>query len=141
MKLQIRHEHRHRIDKYLDTLLGRRSHQPLSKGVSARWLTARVIIRPSLLLRRCNLSNIGDRVRNQVMLKITLTLTLTLALTLTYTRPPMFDRLQRRNNSHSVIISLILRRRGGLMFCCCFKKYFSDFCQNNYLNIYRTDLT
>jgi len=34
----------------------------------------------------------------QVMLKITLTLT----LTLTYTRPPMFDRLQRRNNSHFV---------------------------------------
>ena len=32
------------------------------------------------------------------MLKITLTLT----LTLTYTRPPMFDRLQRRNNSHFV---------------------------------------
>ena len=32
------------------------------------------------------------------MLKITLTLT----LTLTYTRPPMFDRLQRRNNSHTV---------------------------------------
>jgi len=40
------------------------------------------------------------------MLKITLTLTLTLililTLTLTYTRPPMFDRLQSRNNSHSV---------------------------------------
>ena len=34
------------------------------------------------------------------MLKITLTLTL--ILTLTYTRPPMFDRLQRHNNSHSV---------------------------------------
>jgi len=34
----------------------------------------------------------------QVMLKITLTVT----LTLTYTRPLMFDRLQRRNNSHSV---------------------------------------
>ena len=26
------------------------------------------------------------------------------------------------------------------MFCCCFKIYFSDFCQTNYLNIYRTDL-
>ena len=32
--------------------------------------------------------------RGQVMLKIT--------LTVTDTRPPMFDRLQRRNNSHSV---------------------------------------
>ena len=32
------------------------------------------------------------------------------------------------------------RRRGGLVFCCCFKIYFSDFCQTNYLNIYRTDL-
>ena len=36
------------------------------------------------------------------MLKITLTLTLT--LTYRPTRPPMFDRLQRRNNSHSNII-------------------------------------
>jgi len=27
-----------------------------------------------------------------------------------------------------------------LMFCCCFKKYFSDFYQTDYLNIYRTDL-
>jgi len=35
-------------------------------------------------------------------LKITLTLTLNLTLTVTYTRSPMFDRLQRRNNSHSV---------------------------------------
>ena len=26
------------------------------------------------------------------------------------------------------------------MFCCCFKKYFSDFCQPNYLNIFQTDL-
>jgi len=44
-----------------------------------------------------------------VMLKITLTLTLTLilTLTLTYTRPPMFDRLQRRNNSHSVVLTAI----------------------------------
>ena len=37
--------------------------------------------------------------RGQVMLKITLTLT----LTVTYTRPPMFDRLQRRNNSQGLI--------------------------------------
>jgi len=38
--------------------------------------------------------------RGQVMLNITLTLTL--ILTRTYTRSPMFDRLQRRNNNHSV---------------------------------------
>ena len=38
--------------------------------------------------------------RGQVMLKITLTL----ILTLTYTRPPMFDRLQRRHNSRSVLL-------------------------------------
>ena len=43
----------------------------------------------------------------QVMLKITLTLTQTPILALTYTRPPMFDRLQRRNNSHSVVLTAI----------------------------------
>jgi len=37
--------HRHRIDKYLDTLLAKsNSHRPLTKRVSARWRTARVII-------------------------------------------------------------------------------------------------
>ena len=40
--------------------------------------------------------------QGQVMLKITLTIT----LTLTYTWPPMFDRLQRRNNSHSAFINI-----------------------------------
>ena len=44
--------------------------------------------------------------RGQVMLKITLTVT----LTLTYTRPPMFDRLQHRNNSHSVYIKALQYR-------------------------------
>jgi len=52
---ETRMSHRHRIDKYLDRLpylptkhLGRWNHRPLPKGVSARWLTARVII--SLIL-------------------------------------------------------------------------------------------
>jgi len=40
------------------------------------------------------------------MLKITPTLTVTVTLTPTYTWPPMFDRLQRRNNSHSVLFLL-----------------------------------
>jgi len=31
-------------------------------------------------------------------------------------------------------------RRGGLMFCSCFYLHFSDLCQTNYLDIYRTDL-
>jgi len=61
---------------------------------------------PWLLLRRFNLSNIGDCVREgQVMLKIT--------LTLTYTRPPMFDRLERRNNSYSVPVSRVISGTGS----------------------------
>ena len=44
------------------------------------------------------------------MLKITLTLTLALTLTLTYTGPPMFDRLQRRNNSHSDFVNRTPKR-------------------------------
>jgi len=61
---------------------------------------------PWLLLRRFNLSNIGDCVREgQVMLKIT--------LTLTYTRPPMFDRLERRNNSYSVPVSRVTSGTGS----------------------------
>ena len=51
----------------------------------------------------------------QLMLKITLTLT----LTLTYTRPPMFDRLQCRNNSHCGL---------GRVPCLLPSKIFNFFC-------------
>jgi len=36
---------------------------------------------------------------------IVTTLQITLTLTLTYTRPPMFDRLQRRHNSHGLLLT------------------------------------
>ena len=58
------------------------------------------VLWPWLLLRHCNLSNIDDRVRAGPSNAETIT------LTLTYTWPPMFDRLQRRNNSHSAFINI-----------------------------------
>ena len=63
------------------------------------------INRPWLLLRCCNLSTIGDPVRNT---SSNAENNPTLTLTLTYTRPPMFDRLQRRNNSHNILSPSLL---------------------------------
>ena len=61
--------------------------------------------RPQWVRYFCNLSNIGDRVRNiswqtlsitvTLTLTVTLTVTIILTLTLTYTQPSRFDGLQK----------------------------------------------
>jgi len=53
-----------------------------------------------VLLRRCNLSNIGGRV--YVRVRVSVRVTFQHYLAPPRTRSPMFDRLQRRNNSHGL---------------------------------------